>query len=942
MPLPYNNVSGESPEQIMEPRMPSPFHRKTGAAASPGLHATILCLLLLCWALFSTSPAALGQTPRPTTIRVGVLAHRGATTAMAQWTPTAHYLNSAVPGHTFAIIPLDFRQVREAVKEGSIDFLITNSGYYVELEHDFGIRRIATKKNLINHSSSTLFGGVIFTRAGRREINTLKDLAGKSFVAVDENSFGGWKFAWRELQEQGIEPERDLKALTFAGTHDAVVLAVLSGRNDAGTVRTDTLERMVEEGALDLATLKVLNGQPKAEHFSYLRSTRLYPEWPFASLKHTPEALAEDVAVALLRMPQNSRAATAARIAGWTVPLDYQPVHDLLKDLRLPPYERGRITLADIVRQHWPTLLVACISILLLLIGAAYILRLNRKLTGSRARLATQLTRLQQTEEELNNHKLHLEKLVELRTAELSRSEANLAQAQRIARLGSWEWLIPQDQLWWSAEVYRIFGREPGEAPPDLASFLEVVHPEDRKAVAEAIQEALEQGRPYSVDHRLLLAGNTVRFIHGQAEVFRDADQSPLKLVGTVQDITAWETAKQEREELLAQLSQAQKLEAIGTLAGGIAHDFNNILAVMLGYTELALLHVPLEDEKQRHNLTEVLTAGKRARDLVSRILLFSRKEQIIRQPVDVAPIVQESLQMLRSLTPRNIEFRQQISASHGKIMADPTQIHQVLMNLCTNASHAMREQGGILTVSLDEETIITPRPTQDAVLAPGLYLRLSVEDTGPGLSSQVRQKMFDPFFTTKKKGEGTGMGLAVVHGIVKSCSGEILVRSTPGTGAAFDLYFPLLSETAGEENSDAPAPLSRGNERILFVDDEPHIAELGTLLLEGLGYQVTSLTSGGEALALFQKDPQAFDLVITDQSMPQMTGCQLSEKLRALRADIPVILCTGYSSVIAADTARAKGINAFMYKPCDREMLARKIRSLLDNKESTAPEAVQ
>ncbi|MGV1099106.1 PAS domain S-box protein [Thiovibrio sp. JS02] len=400
--------------------------------------------------------------------------------------------------------------------------------------------------------------------------------------------------------------------------------------------------------------------------------------------------------------------------------------------------------------------------------------------------------------------------------------------------------------------------------------------------------------------------------------------------VGVARDISERVQARRERDELQAQLRQSQKMEAIGTLAGGIAHDFNNILGAIMGYTELALLEVG--EGKPRENLEEVRKASRRAKDLVAHILAFSRQSEMARKPVDVSPIIKETLKMLRASLPSTIEIRQTIGSELGRIMADPTQIHQVLMNLCTNAAHAMREQGGLLEIGLDLVVLRDESILRLFSIEPGKYLRLSVRDNGIGIDPAIQNKIFDPFFTTKDRGEGTGMGLSVVHGIVTSHGGAIELDSEPGVGTAFSLYFPILetvTETVEAVVVDAPPS---GRERVLFVDDELPLIELGERILTYLGYQVTARTSSVDALALFRNEPDSFDLIVTDYTMPNMTGGELARQMLAIRPDIPIILCTGFSEVFTEEKAKALGIKGYVMKPLSIHDLAQTCRSVLDS----------
>jgi PAS domain S-box-containing protein len=384
-------------------------------------------------------------------------------------------------------------------------------------------------------------------------------------------------------------------------------------------------------------------------------------------------------------------------------------------------------------------------------------------------------------------------------------------------------------------------------------------------------------------------------------------------------------------QRLERQLRQAQKMEAIGTLAGGIAHDFNNILTSILGYTEIAYERV--RDDSVRRNLEQVLKAGARATDLVRQILTFSRQSEYERKPIQVAVIIKEALKLLRSSLPSTIEIRENIQADaeNSVILADSTQIHQVLMNLCTNAAHAMRAQGGVLSVMLAEVEVDRVLVSANAELRTGPYVRVSVSDTGHGIEVGVLERIFDPYFTTKGLGEGTGLGLSLVQGIVRSHGGAVTVYSEPGKGATFNVFIPRIVQNVVKRNERAVNALS-GHERILFVDDESALTGLGKQMLESLGYAVTAIESSLAALDAFRARPDAFDLVITDMTMPGLTGSELAKALMAIRPDIPVILCTGFSGLMNEQMAKQAGICEFIMKPYSLSILAGTVRRALDH----------
>ncbi len=408
------------------------------------------------------------------------------------------------------------------------------------------------------------------------------------------------------------------------------------------------------------------------------------------------------------------------------------------------------------------------------------------------------------------------------------------------------------------------------------------------------------------------------------------SEESPL-VAAFVRDITERKMIMVEQESLQKQLAQAQKMESIGTLAGGIAHDFNNMLSAILGYTELAMVDIN-KPESIKSDLDEVLKGANRAKELVKQILTFSRHGDQELKPTRVQLIVHEALKLLRSSIPTTIEFRQEIDENCNEILADSTQVHQVIMNLCTNAYHAMRETGGVLTVSLQPISVTEENLGIQPHLKPGPHLVLKVKDTGIGIPKDVVGRIFDPYYSTKEIDKGTGLGLAVVHGIVTSLRGDITVSSEPGKGSTFSVYFPVIEDQyEAIEMNETIQDLPRGNEHILLVDDDETLVKLNKKSLEILGYTVTAETESSKSLTTFQNDPQRFDLVITDMTMPHMTGIELTQKIIAIRADTPVILCTGYSDLTNEEKAKELGVCEFVMKPIKASDLAHLVRKVLD-----------
>ena len=581
----------------------------------------------------------------------------------------------------------------------------------------------------------------------------------------------------------------------------------------------------------------------------------------------------------------------------------------------------------------------------------------------------------------------------------LKESKARLDEAQRIARIGHWEWHVETGALAWSDETFRLFGLQPGSRAPSYELAREFVHPEDREAWIQAVDQAATAGDRFEFDYRARRTDGQTVWIHNEAEIKRDAAGRPLYFSGTAQNITEQKKAQQaladselrlrtildaqehhvlmqdldmrivwpnlaacrssgidrqaligrrchevwhdrdtacpdcpvldairtgnphscihtrpdgrtwrvtgspvtdaagrivsaletaeditERRALEGQLRHAQKMESIGVLAGGIAHDFNNILSAIIGYTDLAMLEEGLTPTLEE-NLAEVARAGQRAKQLVAQILAFSRQMESRMAPVQVHLIVKEAVQLLKATLPATIAVHENIR-SFAEVMADPTQVHQVVMNLCTNAFHAMRENGGALKVELVEVEIDAAAIDPAQPVEPGTYLRLGVRDTGSGMDDTILRRIFEPYFTTKGKGEGTGLGLSVVYGIVQTHGGMTTVHSELGKGSAFHVFLPKLAtgETANEDVAPAEI-LPIGSERILLVDDEPSIIKVTQRILSPLGYRMTTYADPREALAHFRRNVGNFDLVITDMTMPGMTGDVLAaERMTAGR----------------------------------------------------------
>jgi len=528
---------------------------------------------------------------------------------------------------------------------------------------------------------------------------------------------------------------------------------------------------------------------------------------------------------------------------------------------------------------------------------------------------------------------VEVERQVAERTAQLTATHEELQASDRRFRqlaenIHEVFWItdpVNNRMVYISPAYETIWGRDCQSAYKPGANWREAIHPDDRLRVREALATKQVRG-DYDETYRIIRPDGSVRWIQDRAFPVHDQAGQVYRIVGTADDIT-------EHHRLEDQLRQTQKMEAIGTLAGGIAHDFNNILGAITGYTELAKISV--KDPTVREYLDTVLRAGNRATDLVKQILTFSRQKEQKRVALQLQMVLEETLTLLRATLPTTIEFRVHLAADASAVLADATQINQIVMNLGTNAWQAMKSRPGRLEIKLKNIQVDATMAETHLGLRVGAYVRLSVTDTGEGMDRATLERIFEPFFTTKAAGEGTGLGLSVVHGIMQSYGGAITVYSQPGQGTVFHLYFPAYAGTvAASVTSETPVPTGQG-QRILFVDDEEVLARLGKKNLEHLGYVVEMQTNVLAALALVRADPKRFDLVITDQTMPGMTGSDFAVFLLQARPDLPIILTTGYAGDLTPEQLRTLGIQELLLKPHTLQSLGTTVHQVLTKNHS-------
>jgi PAS domain S-box-containing protein len=520
---------------------------------------------------------------------------------------------------------------------------------------------------------------------------------------------------------------------------------------------------------------------------------------------------------------------------------------------------------------------------------------------------------------------------IEMGEGALRASEERYALAMEGANEGHWDWDLATDQLFLSSTMAMLEGHRQDHVTTTRAAWLAQIeiHPDDQTRLETAVRDHLE-GRTPSFECEYRVRNSDWRWLLARGRCLRDETGKPYRFVGSTIDVTAQKQAQSDREQLEAQLRQSQKMEAMGTLAGGIAHDFNNILGAILGYGELAQ-HESAPESPLRRYIDNVMHAAERAKALVDRILGFSRSGLGERAHVHIQSVVEETLELIAASLPADIRLEKTLIAGDAALIGDSTHLHQVAMNLCTNAVHAM-EHGGILNVILERVDLTEAQSVSRGTLSPGPYVRLAIKDTGVGIAPDVVERIFDPFFTTRGVGKGTGLGLSLVHGIVTDLGGAIDVQSVIGQGTSFEIWLPVTTEV-GKPAVEAIRELPRGRgETVMIVDDEPALVALAEEMLAGLGYEPVGFESSGVALQAFRAKPGRFDLLLTDEAMPHLVGTDLAREIRLLRPDVPIILMSGHGGASLAHRAACIGVKEVLHKPLQRVDLAEALARALDH----------
>ena len=552
---------------------------------------------------------------------------------------------------------------------------------------------------------------------------------------------------------------------------------------------------------------------------------------------------------------------------------------------------------------------------------------LAKRISDAHQELLRSRSILEATKDELARHKDQLEVLVEERTKELADSRESYRKLTEEINDAIFELDADGYITYLSPAIRFITGYDPDQTIGH--HFLDLVFSEDQSLVAAAFSRVLS-GVLGPAEFRVLDSEGVPHWVRTSSKSIIK-DNKPIGLRGILTDIENEKREMIEKANLLRRIYDNQKLEAIGTLAGGIAHDFNNILSVIIGFCELTKTS-NADNQFIADNMDKVLTASERARSLVRQILTFSKRTTDERELIEPKVFIRESIELLAGSIPKTIKIVKNISEESAPIFADPAQFNQIIFNLCTNAYHAMKENGGTLEISLDSVTVDSKTAHSDADLQEGSYVRLQVKDNGHGIPEATLPRIFEPFYTTKPIGQGTGLGLSVIHGVVQSMGGTITVESKVAQGTIFTIYLPRQDAELTEPLDEPDVPLGDG-EHILLVDDDEILAYLGKELMASLRYTVTIATSGKDGLNKFLADPFAFDAVISDQSMPEITGVQLATKIMAIRPELPIIICSGYSDVLDEEKAKQMGIAAFLNKPVSRDILARTLFEVLGKK---------
>ena len=876
----------------------------------------IIFIILFIISLFINAIIAPDSLAGDNVLKIGVLAKRGSVRCLDEWSPTADYLTEHVPGKMFIIVPLDYNQIIDFVKKGKVDFILTNPSSYVEIEYQYGANRIATLKNHCYECDCTEYGGVIFRRADRKDLQSLNDLKGKSFAAVNQNSFGGWRMAWREFQDKGIDPFKDFKGLQFCGTQDAVIYAVRDGLADAGTVRTDTLEQMEEEGEIDLNAFYIFIEPSIAyNEFPFLCSTRLYPEWPFARVRHISDELAEEVAVALVQISRFATAAQAGRYTGWTIPLNYQSVRNCLKELKVGPYvDLGRITFKDIIKiyGHW------LITILLLFIvmagGFGVILKLNRNIRKAHGELQVEVGKSRKSMEEQKKTALMFQAVFDhmFQYMSLVSPEGVIWAVNESAQVGAIEEHL-MGKLFWDASWFNH--------SEELVAKIE----ESVKLAAkgkfirfEAKVNKIDENMPASE------LGSNLEDIDYSISPVHDETGKIVFLIGEGRDISR-------RKRIEKELGEAKKAAEAATLVkseflANMSHEIRTPMNGIIAASDLALN----EDvsPKLGHYLEIIHASAYSLLGIINDILDVSKIESGKLQ-LEVQPFRLDDLlfSVTDMFTNKALEKRMELLVdlpleTPRTLMGDPLRLEQILINLISNAMK-FTDKGGIILIGVEAVEQLPDK----------VKLKFFVKDTGIGIAPENHKKLFEAFrqadaSTTRQYG-GTGLGLSICKLIVEMMEGDIRVDSELGRGSTFTFTVSLgLQDKTIKQKFVIPDNIRKS--KVLVVDDCADSRLIMEKMFMSFGFKVDCVASATESLAKlkkFNKTDKTYSLIMMDWLMPGLDGIEASEVIRSdFKIDIPIILMTAFGKETEMGFAEQVGVSGFLTKPINQSQLFNEI----------------
>jgi len=832
-------------------------------------------------------------------VKIGVLAIRGHELCIQKWSPTAEYLTSKIPDKTFVIILLDYDQIYSSVEKGEVDFILANSSFYVELEHWYGANRIATFKNRCLDSFCTKFCGGVFCKADRSDMRQLNDLKGKTFMATAESSLGGWRMAWRELKENGIDPYKDFKDLKFGGTQDAVVYAVRDGKVDAGTVRADTFMKMHTEGKIDITNFYVLPPEPVREEgvcpdcAPFPHSTRSYPEWPMAKLKHTPDELAEKVAIALIEMPSDSPAAIAAECGGWTIPLNYQPVHECLRYLKVGPYEYlGKITLSDLVRQYWHLILLIILSFLIMSVFTFVIQKLNKKLKASHVRLQEEVDVTNLTAAELEDARAYTRGLIE----------------------SSLDALVTFDESSIITDVNEQTVKLTGCTREELIGSRFCEYFTDQEKACLGVKKAFEEGKVTDLELVMKSKTGDKTEVSYNAIVYRYEKGQVRGVFAAARDISESKRIEKELKKAkeAAETATQTKSEFLANMSHEIRTPMNGIIAA----TDLVFSEEL--SPKVKNYMKIIHSSAYSLLGIINDILDFSKIEadklKLEKRPFWLDDVLYGVMDIfLHNVVEKRIEIVVDIDTETPKaLIGDSLRLQQILKNLVDNAIK-FTDRGGVILVGVK-----IFKESLDQIM-----LKFFVKDTGVGIAPEDLPKLFKTFSqadaSTTRKYKGTGLGLCICKQLVNMLGGNIWVESEVGKGSVFTFTASFGRQIAERKRKLIVPPDIQGL-NVLVVDDCAVSRELMQKMLESFDFRVESVSSGEESLNILKENQtrkEPFELVMIDWLMIGLDGIETSRRIRMeLKLTIPIILMTAFGKENERLDAERVGINYFLTKP--------------------------